>query len=159
MMFQAQVILDEEALTTLQSMTRRLPEKTRRFAKELTADLEQNILAILSQEPGPPHYPLRWASARQRRYVMAKLRRENNLPYRRTHRLAASWKVESVLGEGNGLIEASNDALAAPYVYGPYQQPFHYDTGWRDAAHVLADLSDYAQEQVLAFWGEATRGR
>lgn len=39
-------------------------------------------------------YPVQWDSDKQRRYVMAKLRSEGNLPYRRTDGYINGWRME-----------------------------------------------------------------
>ena len=84
--------------------------------------------------PGPPHHPLRWASLRQKRYVLAR----GNLPYKRggigSQRLSASW---SIIGESRQATLISR-ATYAQYVLGPdHQQPFHKDTGWKNVSDVL----------------------
>lgn len=87
----------------------------------------------IAKYPGGPRYPLRWKSDRQRKFVMAKLKREGNLPYRRraSGGLGGGWTskttrrfdgVQGVLG---------NNAPHAIFVQGERQQPFHTDTGWR----------------------------
>lgn len=169
-MIQTEIFVDYDVLHALQERVARAPDDTRRFVKELEADLEQMALAILGAEPGPPSYPIVWTSERQRRYVLARLRREGNLPYRRTHALSQGWRVESVLGVGqreeNWLILTHDsppilwrgrEYQVWQFVMGEYQQFFHAVTGWRDAHEVAFDLSEFAVDQVIDFWGEALR--
>lgn len=99
-------------------------------------------LAILQEYiakyPGRPHYPIRWASARQRRFVMAKLRREG-MPYvrRGSAGVGGAW-TSAVTDAPQGIIGVlGNNAPHAIFVQGPRQQPFHADTGWRTDAETL----------------------
>lgn len=83
--------------------------------------------------PSSPKYPLRWKSDKQRRYVMARLRKENNLPYRRRGRLENAWSGSSTIKEvviANTARDSLTGAFIAPFVIGNFQQPFHADTGW-----------------------------
>jgi hypothetical protein len=80
---------------------------------------------------GKPHYPLRWKSQKQKVAVIIKLKKEGNLPYRRTGQLANAWEGE-ITDKG---VEIANTAKSegkfiAPFVIGAFQQPFHTDTGW-----------------------------
>lgn len=88
--------------------------------------------------PGPVRRPIRWASERQRRYVLARVR---PLPYRRqTHplsqRLATSWRVRA---ERRGAVVVSR-ARYARHVVGDRQQPMHRATGWPRADRVIRDV-------------------
>lgn len=62
-------------------------------------------------------YPVKWDSERQRRYVLALLRSQNNLPYRRTDELPRGWTIEK-LDKGYRLY---NPSSAAVYVYGDFE--------------------------------------
>jgi len=49
------------------------------------------------QAPGKPvTYPIDWDSQKQKRYVIAKLSEEGNLPYSRTDQYRDGWKLSSV---------------------------------------------------------------
>lgn len=101
-------------------------------------------LSHLQVEPGTPKYPLKWASEKQRRFVMAKLTRENNLPYRRSHDLSQAWEVIIKIEGGVLRFIIENPAPQAKFVYGSlakdvsaaarFQQPFHRQTGWQQAS-------------------------
>jgi hypothetical protein len=132
-----------------------------RVSRKVSQELRQwqaQLMQRLRQQPGKPKYPIRWTSERQRRFVMAKLRRENNLPYRRTGALVNAWDVSvnvqqvsrveawraevliflAKLGVGSlpttppasVIIEVSNPSDVEQYVTGVNQQGFHQDTGW-----------------------------
>jgi hypothetical protein len=61
---------------------------------DVLIETAERVKTRMSEEGKPITYPVQWDSERQRRYVMAKLRKENNVPYRRTGLYAAGWKTE-----------------------------------------------------------------
>jgi hypothetical protein len=128
--------------------------------------------ATLQTQPGSPKYPIRWTSERQRKFVMAKLRREGNLPYRRTGKLVAQWAVDVDIDQitrrerffiallnflakvtaataptppaSDVIVRIANPSPVEQYVTGIHQQGFHKDTGWYQSGVVL----DTAVQQV-----------
>jgi len=121
----------------------------------------QSILRQLKTEPGTPKYPIRWTSEKQRRYVMWKLRKENNLPYRRTHKLSQSWRVVALIpAAGVAQILLRNDTPYATFVQGGDQQGFHKDTGWKRLdTDVLPNYRQQLTAEYLKLWSDAvTRG-
>lgn len=121
------------------------------------------LLSELTIEPGKPQYPIAWTSDKQRKFVMAKLRRENNLPYRRTGNLALSWEGEVTQSDGEIAFLVTNPTPSAVYVYGSLnqrslnearvpQQVYHRNTGWELAAATIQPYADaaveYAERQV-----------
>lgn len=124
--------------------------------------LEQNserMIAPFRVQPGSPKYPLRWTSARQRAYVMAKLRRENNLPYKRTGALAAAWRLEMVV-DNSALdiqVQAVNPVAYEKYVTGDYQQGFHIDTGWPYLSRAAQDVGDTFIDMTVDRYRERMR--
>jgi hypothetical protein len=79
----------------------------------------------------PPHYPIQWKSEKQRRYVMALLRKMGGGPYVRKGGYELGWQVITSQTAGN--VKAGytlvNKWGAAQFVggnaYGQFQQPFH----------------------------------
>jgi hypothetical protein len=111
------------------------------------------MLRELSAEPGRPRYPLRWKSAKQRRFVMAKLRRERNLPYRRSHRAARGWIcVRDDIQEGVGLIRVENKTRYVEFVQGDSAQPMHLDTGWPQAALIIRRYEPKFEDEIIKVW-------
>ncbi len=107
--------------------------------------VEPLMLKELEVEPQSAVYPIQWTSDKQRKFVMAKLREENNLPYNRTGKLAKAWQVNKV---GSGLsftVKVLNPSSASPFVYGSlsitnrgaYKQAFHSNTGWQTAGSTI----------------------
>lgn len=71
----------------------------------------------LARKPRRPWYPLDWDSDRQRRYVMALLSRNGNIPYKPTGRYEKNWEI--VKTENGYRIE--NDAPPAKYLSGDFR--------------------------------------
>lgn len=137
---------------TINSNTGQFNSKVQRKLSQLGS----RLLEELRKEPGPPKYPLRWASAKQRRFVMAKLRRENNLPYTRTHALVRGYRVVLDVKDDGGVFLVENESAVARYVVGDDQQPFHIDTGWRGLADIVTTFEDDAQDELIDTWYEVT---
>ena len=67
-----------------------------RWGKSAEESVEETLNEIKRQMsvPGKPIvYPVQWDSEKQRRYVIAKLREEGNLPYTRTDAYRNGWKI------------------------------------------------------------------
>lgn len=125
-----------------------------RFNARIRPTIGNQLLVKLQTEPGKPSYPLRWASERQRRFVMAKLRREKNLPYRRTHKFVRGWKITHTATVSGGMIVVSNPWDKEIYVTGTQQQPFHADTGWYKSRDLIAAAAIKAEGQAIKLWGD-----
>jgi len=131
--------------------------------KHLIPIFERRMNRELMAQPGRPKYPIRWASEKQRKYVMAKLRRENNLPYRRTGKLARSWRIRAALQLVGGQVWMENPATIAAYIYGSRvgqspQQPFHKDTGWPLAMLFFEKMFIAGADQLTAAWPDILDG-
>ena len=106
--------------------------------------------SAIVQEPGPPKYPIRWKSEKQRRAFFATDGFGGGIPYKRTHQLVAAWKVEVIARRDESVLIIENEANAAQYVYGPDQQPFHADTGWPELKKSKRDRSGFTEFDTLA---------
>lgn len=130
----------------------KVPGLTRGFVTKLVNARRRLILERLQTEPGPPQYPIRWKSERQRRYVMWLLRALGNLPYVRTHALSQAWVVRVLFNQKDrgGTVEIANPSDVAQFVYGPHQQPYHIDTGWENYRDVAADEANALEEDLAS---------
>jgi hypothetical protein len=152
---------DTDVLEALEEAIEKAPRTVNVVINQrILGDLYQRILTLVGPYPGSPRYPIRWKSERQRRYVMAKLRREGNLPYRRSNRLQQSWEVEAK-GLPDGVeITATNTAqdsegtFYAQYVVFEDQQPFHADTGWPRADFIGEQLADELADELIDLYFE-----
>ena len=126
-------------LTEFPALVGTIPE---RYADALRAEAEPVTARLLDQlrvTPPRPRYPLRWTSERQRRFVMAKLREQGDLPYRRTGAYAGGYRIDARIAPRRGSVTLRNETPYAPFVggrldTGAWQQGFHVDTGWPTAA-------------------------
>lgn len=151
-MIAVQLQVDTDILDQIADTVRQSPGLMNTAAARYLGRRKSDLLRALRTEPGAPSYPLRWKSARQRRYVMAKLRREGNLPYRRTHALATNWDVVLRLDNDGGTFTVENDTPYARYVQGDDAQPFHMDTGWPQVTDYAADYEAILNDGLIEVW-------
>lgn len=125
--------------------------------KALTRGIAEDIRTRMAVTPPPVHYPIKWASPKQRAAYFAK--RRGNLPYVResdswSQRLLASWTTEN--RDINAVVGTVVDY--APWVQNSErQQLMHKATGWvtdEDAIKGTLDADVPARifEEVLKGW-------
>jgi hypothetical protein len=135
-----------EGLEQLQKVLRRLEQFQDGYRKIslMAGELVRNELATY---PGPPRYPLRWASRKQAFYVKFVL---GNIPYKRggmgSQRLGASWTVEP---QDKIKAVVGTRVTYAPWVQSAErQQPFHKDTGWITDAEAVNRVKESDLEAI-----------
>lgn len=96
------------------------------------------LLADIRKYPPARKGPMRWKSQIQRIAVMAKLRKEKNLPYKRSGDYARKWQFNLESRSGEDLMTLINVSSHSQFIGGVFtnkpsmtQQPFHQDTGWQ----------------------------
>lgn len=150
---------------------RRVQEFAREYPTLARLSVEQNIVPLIEDRvdrdlrravPGPAKKPIQWTSEKQRKAFFATDGFGHGIPYKRTGRLPAAWRVETV-SHANGItISVVNDSKAAPFVYGRWKQQFHTNTGWPDARPIIDKIGDDARLDViegqLTFARQALRG-
>lgn len=146
------VAVDDDILQAYQQRIPQYPKLLQRAFQGELRRVSQKYLKQLQTPPGAPRYPLRWKSERQRRYVMAKLRRENNLPYQRTGRLTRGWKLTLERDR----VRLENATPYAIFVQGDWAQPFHLDTGWPQAAPLISAMADELTDALIQTWYSIT---
>lgn len=154
-MYKVTVQVDVDVLIAIREAAEQSRQAMRREAgKVARGATAQKIIVALAREPGPAKHPVLWESARQRRYVIAKLRREGNLPYRRSHRMAQGWRVvlEELSGDQGGFISIQNSARGAEYVSGELQSRQHAATGWPLARLVIRENEAALQDELISAW-------
>ena len=117
--------------------------------------LNDTLLTQLRTAPGPPRYPLKWRSEKQRRFVMAKLRRENNLPYKRkSPGLVDGWELETAFEVDSGGISLIHPWDGIRFVVGPLgsdvRQPMF--PHWFDADALLESAAGDAEDILVQSW-------
>lgn len=143
---------DAEALNLTDQRVRASPKLMERALKRQQTRLRTRALRIVRVVPGKPHYPLRWASQKQRRKVMAMLRERGELPYERKGILEAAWEAMFSFTEYGGAFVVENTSPAATFVIGERQQPFHADTGWIYAPRVMDEIAGFVVEAYVETW-------
>jgi hypothetical protein len=129
--------------------------------KEIENYVVRNLVTVPISRP---RYPLVWRSPKQRRYVMAKLREEGNLPYQRSGDLQRRWKVIAIRNRTDSLIAVSNNSEILEYVMGSssLRQPMfpqwpHYEDVLLKAEVLATDLAVNAWFDIVEF-GEVQSG-
>lgn len=143
-------VSNDYLIAAYQELLRHSPAIVLRAVNRTVNRNADDLSRYLRRYPGAPRYPLVWTSERQRRYVLAKLRRENNLPYRRTGRLAAGYKVIVVYTPATiTMIEVRHDS-PVPHVYvkGLKQQKMHTYTGWDRDSETIEFYSELMADEV-----------
>lgn len=122
------------------------------------------VRELVTAQIPKPTYPLRWKSEKQRRYVMAKLRKAGNLPYQRTGDFQRAWKVTAVKDKSGGVIAVSNDSGITEYVAGSskdrqpmFPQWYHYEDVLLQAEEIATDMAINAWYDIVTF-GEVQSG-
>lgn len=156
MMFNIEVQIEGNGLDGFGNAPFRVIAKTQAVtASTLKPKYLRLVIAGPGKYPGSPKYPLRWKSARQRRYVMAKLRREGNLPYQRTGQFQDAWDFSLFGFDGGFEAIIGNTAKTdrgeplATFIVGQHQQPFHADTGWPDANPQLDAIGQQLADDIV----------
>lgn len=153
-MTQVKLIIPERDLADIDNRVLQSPAILTTLMKRSSTRLRSRWLKALRVEPGkPPAGITRLMTPRQRKFVMAKLRREGNLPYQRTHELTKAWDVQVKLAEnGSGDITASNSSPIYDFVYGIRRQSFIEAIGWLDPAPLLVQFEKEAEAVLDANW-------
>lgn len=139
--------------------------------------IAEQVKAELTKEPPRPHYPIKWKSEKQRRYVMMLLKatahlpqparleamlagyidpvalRQNKFrPYDRSGTLTASWEVKAETTPKSGGIQMANYAPYAVFVQGVWQQPFHAETPWVSEDQIITKYQPIAENVLIDQW-------
>ncbi len=93
---------------------KRLPRQWYGTTLDILAEASEEIRRIMSRPGLPVTYPIEWDSEKQKWYVIGKLRKEGNLPYRRTGEHAQGWISEPI----NGGYMTANIGTQAVFLYG-----------------------------------------
>ncbi len=154
-MYHVEILAPFDVLDAIDDAAKKAPGLMKTAYNRALRRLKPRILRDLQNEPpvlSETNYPLRWKSAKQRRYVMAMLRRTDNLPYRRTHELRDGWEVNLNATSDGGILALENDAPATRYVQGDDAQPMHLVNGWPQAADIVVKYEDLAEDILIDTW-------
>ena len=129
-----------------------LPDSLHNALQGKEGKMANEALRKLTILPGPPVYPIRWKSQKQRRAFFASNGFGRGIPSRRKGTLLLGWKVRYKRTSEGGVISLINDVPYMRYVQGDDAQPFHLDTGWVQREDVLNDFLKEAGDTVTAAW-------
>jgi len=126
---------------------------TRTIRKTVDDYVVRNLVNITIPKPS---YPLQWRSPKQRRYVMWKLRKDDNLPFKRTGAFQKAWKTTSVNDRTSSILTVSNDSGITEYVAGSsadrqpmFPQWYHYEDVLLKAEEMATNLAIDAWYGIL----------
>jgi hypothetical protein len=157
---------DDDVVEALGDAIKAAPKTMETFVKK---SLPHGAVAELRRNPRKPKYPLKWRSDKQRRFVMAKLRRANNLPYRRTGKLSGGWKLVTVISRETITVSLDNEVPYAGFVVGgivsagknatlfTVRQPMF--PHWPDAREVWARHTATFEDQLIQAWFDILEAR
>lgn len=144
---------DDGVTPYLKQVERRLRQLPDRFANAMKGQegrAANRALTALTTEPGPPVYPLRWQSDRQRRAFFASGGFGRGIPTGRSGDLLAAWSVTLARLERDTVeLSLSNPAPAVEFVQGKWAQQFHLDTGWVQIDDVVDDFYEDAEDVTV----------
>lgn len=145
-----------EILEALEHVQQRLATTKKRFQiamKGQAGRLALKTIRKLKRIPGPPVYPIRWETPKQRRAYYATDGFGGGIPSRRTGETVAGWDVEvSNLSDGV-LVGLTNPSPVVEYLQGMSMQGFHEDTGWIAVNDVTEDFyAEVSNAAVTVFY-------
>jgi hypothetical protein len=141
-MFRFQLTLDLGIIQGVRQTIKQAPTLMEKRFKAVSDEVQAGVISELKAlEPGPAKHPIQWTSEKQRRYVMRKLRKRGQIPYRRSGALVNAWRSRRYTTKAGGFITVTNDSSIYPFVMGDpdradWQQQFHINTGWPTPARI-----------------------
>lgn len=141
-----------QAERLLRAVERNIAQAPSRFRNAMRGEggrLANRAVSKLSREPGPPIYPIRWASLRQRRAYFATRGFGRGIPSRRSGALLRNWSADFFGDSEGGVVTLSNPVPWMRYVQGDRPQPFHLDTGYVQVSEVVDDFYQEASEKGI----------
>lgn len=157
-MYKSSLTIAEDIAQPVREAKDKAPGLMNQVYLKRTLKPRQQLLNRLRQSAGKPHYPLRWASDRQRKKYFASRGFGEGIPYVRTEDTANAWQVQlRRLGDRDAL-SVINPEPHSIYLYGDalgfHQQPFHKDTGWVNANDEVANYQPIFEGAVIEAWVE-----
>jgi len=153
MQIEYSITVEDMALEALKDAIARSPQTMRKFVyKTVRNHLMNTTIKELRTPAPPPQYPLTWRSPAQRRATIAKLRKENNLPYQRTGELERGWKVEVDSNAQDTLLSISNDVPYVNQVMGVYPERQPMFPQWGVYPLIILEGQEWAQNAIIEEW-------
>lgn len=89
----AQITISHNVKAVLRTM-KRFRVQTIPQLRDETAAIVGKVMRLMQKPGAPSTSPVNWDSERQRRFVLAKLRLANNLPYSRSNQYINGWSIQ-----------------------------------------------------------------
>lgn len=89
----AQITISHNVKAVLRTM-KRFRVQTIPQLRDETAAIVEKVMRLMQKPGAPSTSPVNWDSERQRRFVLAKLRLANNLPYSRSNQYINGWSIQ-----------------------------------------------------------------
>lgn len=150
----------QDILEALAEQMQKTPALLNTALKRQVGKFKSRTLGRLRVEPASPQYPIRWKSEKQRRAFWASDGFGRGIGAPRTHELSQGWKVE-MSGSDFFSLAVYNEKDYTRFVEGDDKQPFHFDTGWLDAAPILVDEEERFEDALIETYftvGDPTAG-
>lgn len=151
-MLRTEVIQNYGVLDRLQDFAQTYPQVLADEGERAVQIVAPHLIAELSYTPPRYHGKRIWTSIRQQKAYFATNGFGGGIPYKRTGKLSASWKVFAVVSPGGVAVRVVNPVKSAKYVVGNIytrgrdpQQAMHVQGGWPRA------------DKTIAFWADAMR--
>lgn len=145
----ASVLFDFRVINNLEAFMTVYPELAIEAARDsFNKAIKPHLLSELRYMPPKVHHPFVWTTERQRRAYFATDGFGAGIPYKRSGRMVAGWKVDVLMGDGSVVMSASNKARALKYVTGKRQQPGHVASGWPKHKETINFWAQAAKEEV-----------
>lgn len=139
----------DDVLQAYSEHAERLPALTHAAFQRRALAVRRRVIAKLTVVPGPPHYPIRWKSRKQRRAYFATDGFGAGIPSERSGILLDSYDVRLETEGYGGFITVTNDDPKAVYVVGDEAQPFHLDTGYVQVSTVIAEERPLVEDELI----------
>jgi hypothetical protein len=151
-MWKVSVTVDDKELPAVAERIKAAPGQVRRMVGIIArGPIANTLIRDLSQEPGKRSGKVRWKSDKQRKAYFASNGFGKGIPYRRSHKLAQGWRVV-VVSAAKSEISVENSQGYTRFVQGDDQQPFHSDTGWRQAGPIINRFREPFEDALVKGW-------
>ncbi len=157
-MIDVEMAVDLDVADAFAKTAQESPSAVRRIAGQVArGDTAKDMLAELAFIPAKPRYPLHWTGPnngqRQRRFVIAKLKRDGKLGNSRTGKHARAFRVV-VIDAAIAQLALQNSEPGTSFIYGPYpfRQRMHGETGWPFMPVIVTRYEPKFQDELIDGW-------
>jgi hypothetical protein len=151
-----ELLLDTDVIRATVDLVEQSPRAVEALVnRSIRNDVTNRLISRLSVTPGQVHYPIQWKSERQRRAFFATDGFGRGIPTKRTGTVQEGWAMKWDITGRTGTAVIFNMVSYAQFVYAPFQQPFHHNTGWPGPSEIdtiILEESDRANNMLIDGW-------